>query len=85
MSRWETGASVPKADRLPVSAEVLDFDSRLVTALPTRGVFRRPAAGGRVPVRERTTKLTQAGLYLGGLGALSMPLQRRDEQVRGAV
>ncbi len=30
VSRWETGASVPKVDRLPVLAEVLGLDSEYV-------------------------------------------------------
>ena len=34
-----------------------------------------------MPVSERTTKLTLAGVFLGGLGGFSAVLARRDEQV----
>lgn len=53
-----------------------------MTTQPNREGSRPRVAGGRGPVGERATKLTLAGLYLGGLGALSVLLQRRDEQVR---
>jgi hypothetical protein len=35
-----------------------------------------------VSVGERSAKLTLAGVFLGGLGAFSLVLQRRDEQVQ---
>ncbi|MDP9397548.1 MAG: DUF1360 domain-containing protein [Actinomycetota bacterium] len=37
-----------------------------------------------MPASERTTKVTLAGIFLGGLGAFSALLQRRDEQVQVA-
>jgi len=42
-----------------------------------------PAAKGvTVPVSERTTKLTLAGVFLGGVGGFSALLAWRDEQVQ---
>ncbi len=35
-----------------------------------------------MPASERTTKLTLAGVFLGGLGAFSALLQRREEDVQ---
>ena len=66
VSRWETGAAVPKANRLPVLAEVLSLDSeyvhRMAGYLP---VDRSSAAADLVhDVLARAAELTDPELLL---------------------
>ena len=66
VSRWETGAAVPKANRLPVLADVLGLDNeylhRLAGYLPSDR--SSPAAALVHAVYERANELTEDELLL---------------------
>jgi transcriptional regulator with XRE-family HTH domain len=72
VSRWETGASVPKADRLPVLAEVLGLDSEYVHRMagylppdrssPAADLVHAVYAAGRGAQRRRAAPAAGPGL-----------------------
>lgn len=66
VSRWETGAAIPKRDRLPVLAQVLSLDAeyvhRLAGYLPAE--LSSGAADVMHAVFERTAELTDDELLL---------------------